>query len=96
MRPERLIIRKHIPVDELLAGLAEEASELAQAALKYRRALTGANPTPVTEEDAYDQMLTEIADVQLYLSMLDINWLVVDDTKDEKIERWAKRLEEKG
>ena len=94
MRPERRKIREHIPVEELLAGLAEEASELSQAALKYRRALTGVNPTPVPMEDAYDRLLAEIADVQLYMSMLDIDWLIVDDIKDEKSERWVQRLEE--
>jgi hypothetical protein len=29
------------------------------------------------------------------MSMLDINWLIVDDIKDEKAERWVQRLEEK-
>ena len=31
---------------EILAQLAEESSELAQAALKLRRAIDGKNPTP--------------------------------------------------
>lgn len=31
---------------ELLAQLAEESAELAQAALKLRRAYDGTNPTP--------------------------------------------------
>lgn len=35
-----------LPKTEILAQLAEEASELAQAALKMRRALDGTNPTP--------------------------------------------------
>lgn len=35
-----------LPKTEILAQLAEEASELAQAALKLRRALDGTNPTP--------------------------------------------------
>ena len=33
-----------LPKTEILAQLAEEASELAQAALKLRRALDGTNP----------------------------------------------------
>lgn len=36
----------YLPREEILAQLAEEASELAQAALKLRRALNGTNPTP--------------------------------------------------
>lgn len=39
-------ITKRIPVCELLAGLAEEAAELTQAALKLRRCYDGTNPTP--------------------------------------------------
>lgn len=91
----REYIRSKVGVLELLAGLAEEAAELAQAALKYRRALTGVNPTPISKEEAYGKLLAEIADVQLYESMLDIDWLIVDDIKDEKAERWVQRLEQK-
>lgn len=35
-----------LPKTEILAQLAEEASELAQAALKLRRAINGKNTTP--------------------------------------------------
>ena len=45
-------IKQRLPQDELLAQLAEECSELSQAALKLRRALTGINPTPVTADEA--------------------------------------------
>jgi hypothetical protein len=40
-----------LPKTEILAQLAEEASELAQAALKLRRALDGTNPTPKCVEE---------------------------------------------
>lgn len=40
-----------LPKTEILAQLAEEASELAQAALKLRRALDGTNPTPKNVEE---------------------------------------------
>lgn len=40
-----------LPKTEILAQLAEEASELAQAALKLRRALDGTNPTPKSVAD---------------------------------------------
>ena len=39
-------IRLFLPDAELWAQLAEEAAELAQAALKIRRVLDGTNPTP--------------------------------------------------
>lgn len=36
-----------LPETEILAQMAEEAAELAKAALKLRRAKDGVNPTPV-------------------------------------------------
>ena len=48
---------------ELLAGLAEEATELAQAALKMRRTLDKSNPTPMTTGDASRNLNEEFADV---------------------------------
>lgn len=56
-------VREYLDQDELLAQLAEEAAELAQAALKLRRAYTGINPTPVTRRAAYNALLEELADV---------------------------------
>ena len=93
-------IRTKVPREELLAGLAEEAAELAQAALKYRRALDGTNPTPVTVQEAEVALHEEIADVSLYLAVLN---MLVDATFPskliakrmvEKLTRWAKRLQE--
>lgn len=39
-------ISEILPKTEILTQLVEEASELAQVALKLRRALDGTNPTP--------------------------------------------------
>ena len=77
---------------ELLAGLAEEAAELAHAALKYRRALQQANPTPVGEDEAYERLCEEIADVFLYVETLDVNIKYVSDLESKKEERWIERL----
>ena len=41
-------IFEELGVCELLCGLAEEASELSQAALKLRRAIDNKNPTTKT------------------------------------------------
>ena len=81
-----------LPVIELLAGLAEECAELAQAALKLRRAYDKTNPTPVGEEDAYDDLLEEIADVELYLDQISINRQRIEEIKGVKAYRWLKRL----
>ncbi len=88
-------IKAKIPVCELLAGLAEECSELAQAALKLRRCYDGTNPTPADPDKQYECLLEEIGDVELYLDQLMINRGVIADYKEMKLERWKKRLEDK-
>ena len=87
------VITDKIPVTELLAGLAEEATELAQAALKLRRCYDGTNPTPADPDIQYECFLEEIGDVELYLDNMSINRQVITDYKAAKLERWQKRLE---
>lgn len=88
-------IKQRLPQDELLAQLAEECSELSQAALKLRRALTGINPTPVTVEEARKNLVEETADVYNVMGLL----LDAADNAEiysiirRKKERWLKRLE---
>lgn len=89
------IIKKMVPVEELLAGLAEEAAELAKAALKLRRIFDGTNPTPKREEEAIEDLWEEIADVKLYVSMLDVNPREISRIMEEKLARWEKRLTNK-
>ena len=88
------IITQKVPVTELLAGLAEEASELAQAALKLRRVYDGTNPTPVKEEDAQEKLYEEMADVKLYCSMLKVNVKYISEMMLSKQKRWEQRLME--
>ena len=88
------IITQKVPVTELLAGLAEEASELAQAALKLRRVYDGTNPTPVKEEDAQERLYEEMADVKLYCSMLKVNVKYISEVMLSKQKRWEQRLME--
>jgi NTP pyrophosphatase (non-canonical NTP hydrolase) len=76
---------------ELLEQLAEEASELSQAALKVIRAKgLSNNPTPVNECDAYSNLKEELYDVLAVASLLGI--VDYDDNDNHKWERWAKRL----
>lgn len=56
-------IEKLIGKPALLEQLAEECTELAKAALKQARILRGENPTPVTEKEAYDELIEEYTDV---------------------------------
>jgi NTP pyrophosphatase (non-canonical NTP hydrolase) len=93
-------IRDIVPMEELLAQLAEEASELAQAALKVRRTIVKDNPTPVTRRQAEDALLEEIADVKLCLHVAGFeavrHKIQVNRTITAKAERWLKRLMERG
>lgn len=91
------IIRAALPEDELLAQLAEEAAELAHAALKLRRVLNGKNPTPVTPMQAEANLIEELADVKLCAEVLNRGTRItsqLDGIEESKLGRWAKRLEE--
>lgn len=87
-------IREKLPQEELLAQLAEEAVELAHAALKLRRVYDGTNPTPIKRSDAFANLLEEIADVQLLITVLDLGIHKLECCRIEaaKLERWVTRL----
>ena len=90
------IVRAKLSDPELLAQMAEEAAELAQAALKMRRVIDGSNPTPVTFQEAHDNLLEEISDVETCVAALLYNTptavKVRADLRAQKLERWAGRL----
>lgn len=81
----------------LLEGFAEEAAELAQAALKLARVIRHENPTPVDSATAKEHLIEEIADVLLYEDIvsqkLGIEMREVMDTVLAKRERWLTRME---
>lgn len=86
---------------EALAALAEEATELAQAALKLRRAMDSVNPTPVTRIAAEVQLAEEVADVKVCLEIWQCGLTTVrrkeiksltEKTRCKKMLRWAERL----
>ena len=96
---ERMIKRMEkikLPVNELLCGLAEECSELAQAALKLRRSYDQTNPTPVDTDTAFEKLCEEIADVLLYIEQITGPMPYVQEIKGIKMKRWQNRLNEKG
>ncbi len=90
------IVRAKLSDPELLAQLAEEAAELAQAALKMRRVMDRSNPTPVTFQEAHNNLLEEICDVETCVAALLYNTptavKVRVDLRAVKLERWAGRL----
>nr|DAX04154.1 MAG TPA: hypothetical protein [Caudoviricetes sp.] len=74
----------------MLEQLAEEAAELAQAALKEARILRGNNPTPVTLEEAEEHLVEEYTDICHCAMELDVpvDWAQIE----EKRERWKDRI----
>lgn len=92
----RTKVLERIGTDEVLAQLAEEASELAQAALKARRALEGSkNPTPVALGEALENLTEEMSDVLLCESMLGCLADFDYGLMQKKLERRVQRLEGK-
>ncbi len=84
----------------MLEQLAEECTELAQAALKKARYIRKNNPVykPVWEID--DNLAEEVADVlicinELYESNI-VNIVNVAKHNDEKLKRMKERVEEMG
>ena len=81
---------------EILAQLAEEASELAQAALKLRRAIDGKNPTPRDISECEAALDEEIADVWLCIREAgfsdDYRLMIQGEIMCSKEERWLSRL----
>lgn len=87
-------IKSHVSKKELLAQLAEEAIETAHAALKYRRTLDDENPTPVSSNEAFKNLIEEIDDVALLLETLALKWRVEfnSSSREKKLKRWVERL----
>ena len=91
-------IAPKMPADEQLAGLAEEAAELSKAALKFRRAITQKNPTPVTTNEAWAMLEEEVADTLLCIAVLGLLGEVgglskrCEQMTQLKIDRWVNRL----
>lgn len=75
---------------EVLAQLAEECAELAQAALKLRRALDEKNPTSKTADECRRALIEEYTDVIHCALVLDLE-MDLDQIR-KKTERWMRRL----
>ena len=91
-------IRDNLDDTGFLLAIAEEASEVTKAALKLVRA-GGAvfNPTPVTEEEANDNLKEELQDLIMVLFTAGINVprLAVDTINSgHKLDRWVERIVE--
>lgn len=88
-------IRRALPETELLAQLAEEAAELAQAALKVRRVIDGKNYSPVPLSVARESLDEEVNVVIVCLMAL--GYVAPQDRETEslvssKLSRWFERM----
>ena len=96
-----MIKPEDLPVSELLAMVAEEAGELAHAALKLRRSIDQTNPTPLTSDDCENEFIMELADLLLCLRVAGYDLETDSNTRREalglgvaKYKRWIRRLNE--
>ena len=85
-------IRRTLGKEELLAGAAEEAGEVVQALLKYRRSLNGANPTDLPPFLADENLQEELADLLLYAVVFGLDDGLMAETIYKKVNRWYTRL----
>ena len=79
-----------------LEQLAEEATALAQAALKLARIVRHENPAPVDYETAFYSFLEELGDVRLCAKVLEEKYGKLSTIKGEreKLKRWHDRINE--
>lgn len=89
-------IAKEVGVAALYENLAEEAIELAHAALKTARALRNENPTPITTNEADNHVLEELQDVYLLVLWLYGDFKYDIKTMGEKQARAIRRICEKN
>ena len=91
---ENMEIIKKLPRRDRLEALAEEASELAQAALKVIRAeKLSKNPTPMADDEAKLALNEEFYDV--LIAALALEFKIPSEEfllNNFKVKRWAERI----
>lgn len=90
-------IKSRLSNRALLEQLAEEAAEVSQAALKLIRTMPNSeNPTPVTFNEACENLTDELYDVVIAADILGLT-LSTKQIPDNhpKVVRWAERIRAK-
>lgn len=83
-------IQNHISYAALCEQLAEEATELAQEALKLARIIRDENPTNAQRQKTWERLENEFSDVGVCAKMLDLEFN--DAYMEYKINRWEGRI----
>lgn len=90
-------IAKHYGYDNQSNQLIEECAELIQAINKHKRVLSGGQKTELKMSQAIENIIEEIADVELMLEqikyLLSINTVYVEGVKQQKVMRTMKKIE---
>ncbi|MDO5549282.1 MAG: hypothetical protein Q4F79_12460 [Eubacteriales bacterium] len=93
---EIILLAEHVSNSDAMCQLAEEASELAQAALKLRRAVLQGNPTPISMKEAIAGLNEEFADVIVATLVLGAKGFIdvdeVEAVEAKKQTRWLARV----
>lgn len=88
--PEEIMVAVGIGKAAAYEQLAEEASELAQAALKCARIIRGNNPTPKKYDEALLDLIEEYTDVTCAANVCNVE--ANDYIYDQKLNRWINRI----
>ena len=91
-------VTKNVSEIDRIDQLMEECSELLVACSKRKRALQGTNPTPVTAEEALQEIKEESQDVLNVMHVLGLVDMVPECTTTRmqmKMARWKARKEVK-
>ena len=94
LSPDILFVREQLSPADQFGQVAEEAVELAHAAMKMQRILNGTNPTPVTEKEAMGKVMEEICDLYNALEVLKLDVsLKYEGIRKKKMARWVERIQ---
>lgn len=94
-------IAANLSDEDILCQIAEEAAELAQAALKLRRAISQTNPTPITVGEAVDNLFEEYGDTvgafRVWAKKNNLDNEIYETSNENiysKYDRWTDRIKE--
>lgn len=104
IKDKNLRVLDYIDGKEILIQMGEECSELSKAAIKFYRAIDMKNQTPISINEAYENLVEEFGDVlnciyAYFDDDADKIWkftVEADKIADEKRKRWIKCLKERN